>query len=93
MLKHPRNHAICQLLLVIHSYAVSLVAAGLVVVYVAVLHLMKNQLLVVLLFMVGGFVLPAAAQLGNATIEARVLETPQGQGRRNHGGKGGSSPP
>ena len=28
--------------------------------------------------MVGGFVLPVSAQLGSATIEARVLDTPQG---------------
>ena len=40
---------------------------------------MKNLLLLVLLFTVGGFVLPAAAQLGNATYEPRVLETPQGE--------------
>ena len=40
---------------------------------------MKNPFLLVLLFTVGGFVLPAAAQLGNATYEPRVLETPQGE--------------
>ena len=40
---------------------------------------MNNQFLLVLLFTVGGFVLPAAAQLGNATYEPRVLETPQGE--------------
>ena len=38
----------------------------------------KSWLLGVLLFMVGGFVLPVSAQLGSATIEARVLDTPQG---------------
>ena len=40
---------------------------------------MKNQFLLVLLFTVRRFVLPAAAQLGNATYEPRVLETPQGE--------------
>ena len=39
---------------------------------------MKNQFLLVLLFTAGGFVLPAATQLGNATYEPKVLETPQG---------------
>ena len=42
------------------------------------LHIMKNQFLLVLLITAGGFVLPAATQLGNATYEPRVLETPQG---------------
>ena len=40
--------------------------------------IVKNQFLLVLLFMVGGFVLPVAAQLGSATYGARVLGTPQG---------------
>ena len=39
---------------------------------------MKNQVLLVLLFVARRFVLPVSAQLGSATIEARVLETPQG---------------
>jgi len=39
---------------------------------------MRNQFLVVLLLTAGGFVFPAATQLGNATHEAKVLETPQG---------------
>ena len=33
---------------------------------------------VMLLFIAGGFVLPAATQLGNATYQAKVLGTPQG---------------
>ena len=37
-----------------------------------------SQFLVVLLFTAGSFVLPAATQLGNATHEPKVLETPQG---------------
>jgi len=39
---------------------------------------MKNQFLLGLLITAGGFVLPAATQLGNATYEPKVLETPQG---------------
>ena len=39
---------------------------------------MKNQVLLVLLFVARRFVLPVSAQLGSATIEARVLDTPQG---------------
>ena len=39
---------------------------------------MKNQFLLVLLIVAGGFVLPAATQLGNGTHEPRALETPQG---------------
>jgi len=39
---------------------------------------MKNQLLLVLLLMVGGFVFSVAAQISNAIYETRVLETPRG---------------
>lgn len=36
------------------------------------------KLLGVLLFMVGGYVLPVSTQLGSATYEASVLDTPPG---------------
>lgn len=41
-------------------------------------YIMKNQLLLVLLLMVGGFVFSLAAQISNAIYETRVLETTRG---------------
>ena len=77
LLKYPGNHALCQLLIVVLYANLAAILAILVVLY----SIMKNQFLIVLLLTAGGFVLPVASQLGNATYryEVKVLETPQGE--------------